>query len=131
MSWENVEIVRAFQEAWNAGNMEAVRELWHPDAIVRPAPGWPEPGPFVGRDSIMRSFEQLRETWDADTFQIEGDIRAVADRVIGRMVWRGVGHGPDMDMHLTQILTIRDGTIFGMESFWDHAEALEAVGLRE
>ena len=131
MSRENVEVVRAFQEAWNAGNMEAVRELWHPDAIARPAPGWPEPGPFVGRDSIMRSFEQLRETWDADTLDIEGDIRAVADRVIGRMVWRGVGHGPDLDMQTTQILTIRDGTIFGMESFWDHSEALEAAGLRE
>jgi triphosphoribosyl-dephospho-CoA synthetase len=34
MSQENVEIVRAAFEAWNAGNMDAVRELHDPDVIV-------------------------------------------------------------------------------------------------
>jgi ketosteroid isomerase-like protein len=27
--------------------------------------------------------------------------------------------------------TVRNGKIFMMETFWDHAEALEAVGLEE
>ena len=66
MSQENVEIVRATIEAWNAGDMDALRELYHPDAIARPPEGWPEPGPFVGREAVMRAFGQLRETWDAD-----------------------------------------------------------------
>ncbi len=35
MSQENVEIVRAFPAAWNARDMDAVRDLLHPDTIMR------------------------------------------------------------------------------------------------
>ena len=54
MSQENVEIVRATFEAWNAGDMDAFRELQDPDVIARAPEGWPEPGPFVGRERLMR-----------------------------------------------------------------------------
>jgi ketosteroid isomerase-like protein len=33
MSHENVEIARASFEAWNAGDMDALRELYDPNAI--------------------------------------------------------------------------------------------------
>jgi ketosteroid isomerase-like protein len=68
MSQENVEIVRAAFEAWNAGDMDALREMHDPDVIARPPEGWPEPGPYAGREAVMRWFEQLRETWDADAW---------------------------------------------------------------
>ena len=32
---------------------------------------------------------------------------------------------------MTGVFTVRKGRIFFMEFFWDHAEALEAVGLSE
>ena len=67
MSQENVEIVKATFDAWNAGDMEAVRELYDSDVYMRPPQGWPEPGPFVGREAVIRQFEQNRETFDADT----------------------------------------------------------------
>jgi ketosteroid isomerase-like protein len=54
MSRENVEVVRAAIEAWNSGDAEALRGLYDPDIIVRAPTGWPEPGPFVGRDAIVR-----------------------------------------------------------------------------
>ena len=34
-------------------------------------------------------------------------------------------------MELTTVFTVRKGKIVRMEFFWDHAEALEAVGLSE
>jgi ketosteroid isomerase-like protein len=49
MSQENVEIVKAAFEAWNAGDMDALREHFDPGAILHLPEGWPEPGPFVGR----------------------------------------------------------------------------------
>ena len=67
MSQENVEIVRAGFERWNAGDMDAFRELLDPDMILRNPEGWPEPGPFVGREAVIRQWKQQRETWDADT----------------------------------------------------------------
>ena len=130
MSQQNVDIVRAGYEAWNSGDMVALRELWHPDVIMRMPEGWPEPGPFVGREAVMREFEQWRETWDADSLEPISIIDA-GDRVVVRQRWRGVGHGPDLNMEVSVVTTWRKGKTILIEFFWDHAEALEAVGLSE
>jgi len=59
-----VEIARSFFVAFNAGDMEAVREILDPDvAVGRELEGWPETGPFVGRDAVMRGWERNREAW--------------------------------------------------------------------
>jgi ketosteroid isomerase-like protein len=131
MSHENVEVVRQAYEAWNVGNMDAFREQCDPDIIVRTPEGWPEPGPFVGREAFMRWCEQLRETWDADALEPIGDFIDVGDRVVVRQIWRGAGYGPEANMEMTWVGTLRKGRIFGIEFFWDHAEALEAAGLSE
>ena len=90
MSRENVEAVEAAFAAWNAGDMQAVREVYHPEAIVRTPEDWPEPGPFVGRHAVMRQFEQLRATYEADTLETITDFRPVGDRVIVRWFWQGL-----------------------------------------
>ena len=132
MSQENVELVKAGFEAWNAGDMDTVLALYVPEAILRMPDDWPEPGPFVGRDAVMRQFEQLRETWaDADAAEPISDFVDSGDRVVVRMIWRGTGHGPVADLEMTSIYTIRKGRIVYDEKFWDHAAALEAVGLSE
>jgi uncharacterized protein len=131
MSQENVEIVRAGLEAWNAGDMDAFRELYDPDIIMRTPEGWPEPGPYVGREAVMREFEQLQQTWDTYVTELIGDIIEAVDRVVMRQVWHGVGHGPESHLEFTIVFTLRKGRIFYQEFFWDHAEALETLGLSE
>jgi ketosteroid isomerase-like protein len=131
MSEENVEIVRALFEAWNAGDMDAFRELYAPDAIMRMDENWPEPGPYFGREAIMREFEQLRQTWDADAAEPIGDFIDVGDRVAVRHIWRGAGQGPEAEVELTAIWTVRKGSILAAEYFRDYAEALENLGLSE
>jgi ketosteroid isomerase-like protein len=130
MSQENVEVVKAAYEAWNAGDNHALRELCDPDIIWRPPDGWPEPGPFVGREAVMRWFDQLRETWDAYVTELS-DIVDAGDRVVVRQIWHGAGHGPDANLEATSVLTVRKGRVIGVEQFWDRAEALEAAGLSE
>ncbi len=129
MSQENVEVVRAVFEAWNAGDMDAYRELYDPDAIMRMAENWPEPGPYFGREAIMREFEQLRQAWDADAAEPISDFIDVGDRVAVRHIWRGAGHGPEAAVELTGVWTVRKGRILAAEYFRDYAEALEALGL--
>jgi ketosteroid isomerase-like protein len=131
MSQENIEVVRARYESWNAGDMRAFRELYHPDVITRPPEGWPEPGPYVGRDASMRQFEQLRQTWDADILEPISDFIDAGDRVAVRHTWRGAGHGPEASLEMTAVYTVRKGRIFHQEYFWDHTEALEAMGLAD
>ena len=131
MSQENVEVVQAAFEAWNAGEMDAWGELLAPDVIMRLPEGWPEPGPFVGREAVMRQLEQLRETWDTDTFELIGDFIDIGDRVAERFIWRGAGYGPESSIEVTGVYTLRKGRMVAMEHFWDHAEALETLGLSE
>ncbi len=78
----------------------------------------------------MRQVEQLRETWDSDSFELISDFIDVGDRVAVRWIWLGAGHGPESNIELTGVYTVRKGRIVAIELFWDHAEALEATGLR-
>ena len=131
MSQENVEIVRAGFDAWNAGDMEALRELYDPNVIMRPIEGWPEPGPFVGRDAVIRQWKQQRDAFQSDALELISDFLDVGDRVAVRVIWHGAGRGPEANMQLTAVFTVRKGKVFASEFFWDHAEALEALGLSE
>ena len=131
MSQENVEIVRRAHEVWNAGDMDALRELYDPGIIWRGPEGWPEPGPYAGREAVMRQVNQMRDTWDTDSFQLISDFIDVGDRVAVRFIWEGAGNGPDSNIEATGIYTVRKGRIVAIEFFWDHAEALEILGLSE
>jgi ketosteroid isomerase-like protein len=131
MSQENVEVVRANFESWNAGDMEAFRERYDPEIIVRPLEGWPEPGPYVGREAVLRQWVRQRDAFDADDLDVVEYIDA-ADRVVVRFIWRGVGHhGPESNMELTGVYTVRKGKIVFIEFFRDHTEALETLGLSQ
>jgi ketosteroid isomerase-like protein len=59
------------------------------------------------------------------------DFIDTADRVVVRDAWRGTGQGPDAAMQFTRVFTLRERKIVELDIFWDHAEALASVGLRE
>jgi ketosteroid isomerase-like protein len=102
-----------------------------PDVIMRFAEGWPEPGPFVGREAVMRQVRQMRDTWDSQTIELIGDFIHAGDRVVVRLAWHGRGHGPEAKVEATTVSTVRNGRVVALDFFWDHAEALETVGLTE
>ena len=81
----------------------------------------------------MLQWERQREAWDADALEPISDYLDAADRVAVRIIWRarGAGRVPDTNMEFTAVFTVRKGRVFGTEFFWNHAEALEAVGLSE
>ena len=111
MSQENVEVVESMGEAWNAGDMHALRELYDPDVIMRAAEGWPEPGPYVGREAVTRQWEEQREAFDADAIEPISDFIEAADRVVVRVIWHGAGHGPEANLELTAVFTVRPGPL--------------------
>ena len=131
MSQENVEVIQAAYEAWNAGDTDALRDLHHPDVIARYGAAWPEPGPFVGRDAVVRQIEELRETWDASEAEATTDFIDAGDRVVSEFIWHGTGHGPAFTFKGAAVYTMRNRMIFEVEYFGNVPEALEAVGLSE
>ena len=131
MSQDNVEVVKAAFEAWNAGDMDRFRDRYDPNVVMQTVPDWPEPGPYVGREAVMVFFKRLRDSLDFDAVEPNSDFIEVADHVLVRHTWRGLGHGPDMDMATTSVVTLRRSKIIYQEYFWDHAEALRAIGLED
>jgi uncharacterized protein len=126
-----VDHARAVFDAWNAGDMEALRELYDPYIVVRYAEGWPEGSePTMGREAVIRQWEQQRSAFDFDTLEPVGLIDA-GDRVVARQIWRAEGRGPDLRIEVSTVTTLRNGKTILLEFFWDHAEALEVVGLSE
>ena len=84
MSQENVEVVEAVFDAWNAGDMDAFRDLYDPSVVMQTVPDWPEPGPYVGREAVMVFFKRLREAWDFDAVEPNKGLIEVADHVLVR-----------------------------------------------
>ena len=79
----------------------------------------------------MRQYEQAREAWDADALEVTSDFIHAADRVAARLIWHGAGHGPEANIEMTAVWTLRRGRTVAIDLFWDHAEALETMGLSE
>jgi hypothetical protein len=79
----------------------------------------------------MRHADQLRSAWDTESAEPISDFVDFADHVLIRIAWRTAGHGPAMQVDITLVYTLRKRGIFLVEYFWDHSEALEAVGLTE
>jgi ketosteroid isomerase-like protein len=131
MSQENVETIRAINQVWNEGDMDAFRERLDPEVIVQTVGNWPEPGPYVGREAVMAFYRSLRAAFDEDRLRETSEYLHLADRVVVRLAMDTVGHGPPANLEATIVFSVRNGKVRHVEFFWDHDEALEAAGVSE
>ena len=126
-----MEVVKRWNAAFNARDMVAVREILDPDVVIgREQEGWPETGPFVGREAVIRQWERSLDPFPGGTIELVS-VTDVGDRVVARAVAHGKGQGPELRAEFTTIATMRNGRILIIEYFWDYAEALASLGLSE
>ena len=131
MSQENVEIVKAWYDAWN-------REDW--DAMVKDvAPGFvadfsrsvgPWRGVF-GLDQIRRVLGEFREPWESARLEPHEFIEA-GDLVVvpGTQHVKGRG-GIEAVVRGVYVWTIRNGAIERVVMYQSRQDALEALRLSE
>jgi ketosteroid isomerase-like protein len=134
MSPENAELVRAAIARYNAGDLDAHLALYAPDAEWVPdASAFPEAAPPHGRDEIKRFIKGTGEGFMNLRYELSEVFAVEADRVLARGEWGGEGAGSGIETYssLTTVWIVRDGEIARVEFFFDHDEALEAVGLSE
>ena len=94
MSEENVgSLVRAgFENVERSGHWTPTVGCSTQTSSGGPPQGWPEPGPYVGREAVMRQLKQLRGTWNSDSFELISDFVIEATGVYTRAQGQDLGH---------------------------------------
>jgi ketosteroid isomerase-like protein len=136
MSQENVETVQRAIEAWNANDLDAflveldAEVVWHP-AI--------EPGlegkatTYSGHDGARRIWRQDRgDAWER-LINRPQEFRDFGESVLalGHLDLTARATGIEFSQEVGEVFDLRAGKIVRIRDFLTHAEALEAVGLRE
>jgi ketosteroid isomerase-like protein len=133
VSSENVELVQHLVTSFNAGGAPLVDLFWAEDAELWPAPGFPEGGPFRGRDQIRSFFDGLREGWEPGSFSgVVRELAGVGDKVLVTLEWRAIGaaSGIETSSEWMAVYTIRGGRVVRLEFFSDRDAAIRAAGLK-
>jgi ketosteroid isomerase-like protein len=145
MSLGNVEIVRRIYAALDLGVPGSVNTAGEPPesikGVIDPEIEWQGPREFpdlaetvYGYEGMARYAAKIAEALDDYRMVPERFIDARDDRVLvfSREGGRGKGSGADVQTHLTaHPWTLKDGKAVRMQSYWERADALEAVGLSE
>jgi ketosteroid isomerase-like protein len=132
MSHENVEVAKAFFDAYNARDSDAMDRLLHPDARMTTLSARGGLGGDWGQGTTGQYFEQLDEAW-AD-FQIEVQhYREHGQRVVALGVARGAGKSSHVEVasDFAVVFVVMDSQILFLETYDDWKAGLESVGLRE
>jgi ketosteroid isomerase-like protein len=128
---ENVDVVMEAFRNFEANDFDSDYDHWHPQSRLTVPEGWPEPGPFEGRDAVFQQFRRLASDLGEHHPR---EVEIVADRagwVVVSFIWevRGAGSGASTASKLAAAYLIEDGRIMEAHFRWTSEEALEASGL--
>ena len=132
MSRENIEVVRNWLEAWNRGELDQMLSLFHPEVEWRPSGAFPGLDPvYMGHDGFRRFWREFMDPWES--FRIKpGEERDCGEQVLTLGSFEARGRdGLKAPRPTAGVWTFRDGRVIVVQVYADHAQALEAVGLRE
>jgi ketosteroid isomerase-like protein len=125
---DNVDLTRRLVELWNAGDVDAVVDLFTEDAAMIAGAEWPDQAQYHGREGVRANIEGWRSVWESSRIEPER-VEAYGERVVASGAWvtRGRASGIEGDMPFVILLTLRDGKIAVLEWFTDHDEAVAAA----
>jgi ketosteroid isomerase-like protein len=133
MSRENVEVIRSVIASFNAGDLDAAAELFHPDAVWRDLSHAPDtPEVLVGVKAILAVAEQWAQAFDGFGAEVYEYIEA-HPWVICDTRWFGKGRGSAAGVEIRQAdaYELKGGRVArAVLAYPNAATALEAVGRR-
>jgi ketosteroid isomerase-like protein len=131
MSRENVQIVERALEAFSQGDAVKFAAVTTSDVEWKTGLGAIEGGEiFHGHEGVERYFARLRGAWEEFRF-IPQEFHDHDDLVLvlGRLEGRGRGGGVPVDSPVGAVWELRDGKIWRLRAYLDHAEATRVAGL--
>jgi ketosteroid isomerase-like protein len=132
MSLEDVEVAKAFFDAYDARDSEAVDRLLHPDAAITTLStraGMPD---HWRQGTTKRYFEQLDEAWTDLRIEVQ-DYRELGECVVALGVMRGAGMSSHVEVarEFATVFVIRNSKIVLLDTYDDWKTGLTAAERRE
>ena len=128
VSQENVETIRRGYDAWNRGDLDAVREMYAPDVTADAGGLWPAAGEVSGSDAIIDAFASIIAIFEqsevlADEYIERGESVVVPTR------WRGLLPGSEdvVEQRVVAAYTLRGGQVVHIGYFAELEEAFEGT----
>ncbi len=131
MSQENVELVRRYWEAWQAGDLSGALEFLTDDVVTHQVLGL-ETNTVHGKAEFLGLAVEWMEGFADWTIAAEEFIDA-GDRVVvrNRHTGRGEASAAPVEAEYWFVYTVRDGEITRIDLHVSRSGALEAAGLSE
>jgi len=132
MSDENVEIAKAFFDAYNARDSEAMDRLLHADARMTTLSARGGLGGQWSQGTTKRYFAQLDEAWADFHIKVE-HYRERGQLVVALGVARGAGKSSHVEVasEFAVVFVVLDSQIMLLDTYNNWKAGLEAAGLRE
>jgi ketosteroid isomerase-like protein len=122
-------------EAYNRRDLDAVVSTWHTECEYHPGHDWVKAGlvepSYLGPDGYRRYVATVDEVWGGENRLRPTELIDLGDRILtlAEGTMRGQASGVTLNEAFALLTTLKDGRPIRHEEYYDHAEALKAVGL--
>ena len=131
-SLENVEIVRAWIDAFNRGGIEETMRYLDPRIEWTTTSTRLEAGTYHGHEGVRQWMRSAFAEWEGLRIEPERFIDAAEQVVIPLQITaRGRRTGTPAAFMITTLAEVQGGIIVRVRNYTNQADALEAAGLRE
>ena len=132
MSQENVELVRAMNEAFDEGDIEGALAKLHPEVEWHGTKGGLDDGKvFRGHREVIAGFVEALEVWERQSLETT-DYFDAGDRVVVffHEVAKGRQSGAVVETNTGVIFTVKGGSVARVDPYMDRAEPSKPPGCR-
>lgn len=128
MEGRNVDVVRTGYEAWNRGDLDAVRGIYAPEVTASAGALWPAAGEVSGPEAIIQAFASILNTFEHSELVPEEFVEE-GDSVLVPTLWRGTMAGSEgvIEQRLVVVYTLRGDQIVHIGYFPGMVEARAAI----
>jgi anthranilate synthase/aminodeoxychorismate synthase-like glutamine amidotransferase len=125
-----IALVRAYIEAWNSGDIEAVVALCDEDFELVESETLPAAAHTRGHEELRRYGAGFARNWPTGNWE-PLDFQAAGDKVWmpGRLTLQGGQSGVEVSRVWQYVFTVRGGRMARQDGYDDEAEARRAAGL--
>jgi ketosteroid isomerase-like protein len=127
----NLEVVKAWVDACNRGDVDAALGLCDESIELVEATALPGAVTATGSDAVRRYLERFAAHWSEGEWLPE-EFQESGDKVFmrARLKLRGRRSGIDVDREWFYVFTLREGKLFSQEGFDERADGMRAAAKR-